>query len=223
MRRATLVVALTSVLTACGATPTMPRSPDSFASSASTARATGEPSEDALAAPGRPFDAEAILTAMRDSRRPGGVPDELETDAIASAVAAAIWTYTGRPWTTMAASGSCAPETCTLELAGAVPGSQGDDLWIFSVDPTEAAVEVTTAELRALPKELMPSLDTLARFLLADQLNGLLLTNARWLPPPDDGLFELAFRGDGEEGSCMIDLTLDVVAEAIVGVPRGNC
>lgn len=227
MRRATLGVALVLVLAACGADPVprpatpVPRTPSPTARPSATP--TASPSATALPDPGRPFDAEAILASMRDSRRPGGVPDELETDAIASAVAGAIWTYGGRPWTTMAASGSCGPETCTLELAGAGPGSQGDDLWIFAVDPTNETVEVTTAELRALPNELLPSLDTLARSLLADELNGLLLTNARWLPPPDEGLFELAYRGDGEEGSCMIDLTLDAAAVAIVGDPPSDC
>ena len=228
MRRATLVVALASVLTACGAAPTVTRTPDSFASSvptdSATATRTAEPSEPALAAPGRPFDADAILAAMRDSRRPGGVPDELETEAVASALAEEIWTFDGRAWTTMAASGSCAGETCTLELAGTRPGSQGDDLWTFQVRPADGTVTVTMAELRGLPNELLPSLDALARSLVPDEaLAGLLLTNARWLPPPDEGQFELAYRGDGEEGSCIVDVRLDAVAETVVADPSGDC
>jgi hypothetical protein len=235
--RATLgVAALALALAACAApvpTPTNPvpsnpvlTSPDGTASGNPSATATPIPSEadGALPTPGRPFDAETILAAMHASRRPGGVPDQLKTEAIASAVAEAIWTFDGRPWTTTAASGSCGTETCTLELAGARPGSQGDDLWIFEVRPADGTVEATTAELRGLPSELLPSLDALARSLLADEtLAGLLLTNARWLPPPDQGQFELAYRGEGEEGSCMIDLTLDAAAESIVGDPPEAC
>ncbi|MBA2631674.1 MAG: hypothetical protein H0U86_01520 [Chloroflexi bacterium] len=223
-------VALVLAFTACAAPvpvrpgATAPPRPSPTATPRATASPTAGPTDVALPAPGRPFDAETILTAMRDSRRPGGVPDQLETAAIASALAEAIWTYDGRPWTTMAASGSCGAETCTLELAGARPGSQGDDLWIFDVRPADGTVEVATAELRGLPADLRPSLDALARSLLPDAaLEGLLLTNARWLPPPDDGQFELAYRGDGEEGSCVVDLTLDAATPAIVGDPPGGC
>ncbi|HEX7197446.1 MAG TPA: hypothetical protein VF364_11515, partial [Candidatus Limnocylindria bacterium] len=60
--------------------------------------ATASPKAFDLPEAGRPFDAEAILAAMRDSRRPGGVPDEMQTDAIAAAVADAIWTIDGEPW-----------------------------------------------------------------------------------------------------------------------------
>jgi hypothetical protein len=173
---------------------------------------------------GTPFDAATVLTAMRDSRRPGGVPDQLETDAIASALAAATWTFDGQPWTTMAVSGSCGPEACTVELAGARPGSHGDDVWIFDVRPAQGLVSVTTAELRGMPNELLPSLDELARSLAPPaSLDGLLLTSAKWLPPPEIGRFVLAYRGEGEEGSCAVDLTLDAVTPRIIGDVSPSC
>jgi hypothetical protein len=152
------------------------------------------------------------------------VPDQLETDAIAAALAAATWTFDGRPWTTMAVSGSCGPESCSVELAGGRPESHGDDVWIFEVQPADASVTVTVAELRGLPNDLVPGLDELARSLLpASTLDGLLLTSARWLAPPDDGAFVLAYRGDGEEGSCVVDLTLDAVAPRIIGEAIRSC
>ena len=67
-------------------------------------------------------------------------------------------------------------------------------------------------------------MDELARSLLpAATLDGLLLTSARWLPPPDGGQFVLAYRGDGEEGSCGLDLTLDAVTPGIVGDVSQTC
>lgn len=182
------------------------------------------PSGIELPAAGKPFDAVTILTAMGESRRPGGVPDELETDAIAGAVAATISTFDGLPWTTMAASGSCGLDSCMLELGGTRPDSHGDDIWIFDVRPADGTVAVATAELRGLPNQLLPVLDGLARSLLpATTLDGLLLTSARWLPPPDGVQFVLSYRGDGEEGSCILDLTLDAVTPGIVGDASRSC
>lgn len=240
MRRTGLALAalLVASTAACAAeaslptspTPTTTTSPTATASPLVTPTPTPTPSEAPgpigieLPAVGTPFDAATIVTAMRESRRPGGVPDELETDAIAGAVAATISTFDGLPWTTMAASGSCGPDSCTLELAGTRPDGHGDDLWIFDVRPADGTVAVTTAELRGLPNQLLPELDGLARSLLpAATLDGLLLTSARWLPPPDGGQFVLSYRGDGEEGSCILDLTLDAVTPGIVGDASRSC
>lgn len=238
MRRTGLAMAILLVAstTACTAEAPLPISPTPIPTTSATATAspratpTLTPSEAPgpvgieLPAVGTPFDAATIVAAMLESRRPGGVPDELETDAIAGAVAAAISTFDGLPWTTMAASGSCGPDSCTLELGGARPDSHGDDLWIFDVRPADGTVAVTTAELRGLPNQLLPVLDGLARSLLpAATLDGLLLTSARWLPPPDGGQFVLSYRGDGEEGACILDLTLDAVTPGIVGDASPSC
>ncbi len=235
-RRGLAVTALVIAATAaCTAEAPVPASPTPTPTSVPTATASPDatpsptpsqtqgPSGVELPAVGTPFDAATVLTAMRDSRRPGGVPDQLETDAIASALAAATWTFDGQPWTTMAVSGSCGPEACTVELAGARPGSHGDDVWIFEVRPAQGLVSVTSAELRGMPNELLPSLDELARSLAPPAtLDGLLLTSARWLAPPEIGRFALAYRGEGEEGSCSVDLTLDAVTPRIFGhVPLG--
>ena len=230
---AALLVAATAACTAEAPVPTNPTptpttSPTLTASplATPTPAPSGAPGPSGIELPaaGSPFDATTIMAAMRDSRRPGGVPDQLETEPIAAAVAGAVMTFDGLPWTTMAASGSCGPDSCTLEIAGTRPDSHGDDVWIFDVRPAEGTVAVTTAQLRGLPNELLPALDGLARSLLpAATLDGLLLTSARWLPPPDGEQFALSYRGDGEEGSCGLDLTLDAVTPAIVGDASRTC
>jgi hypothetical protein len=236
------LLALLLFATACAASgpsasPDDTSAPARAAAPTGTAEATATPSAQpatpsptpttaprvALPEPGRPFGAAALLAAMRDSRRPGGVPDQLETDAIASALADAIWTFDGAPWTTTAAGGSCGPQTCTLELAGTRDGLAGDDLWVFSVSSATGAVEVVAAELRSLPADLPATLDGLVRVLDADgSLAGLVPASVKWLPPPAGGAFVVSYRSGGEEGSCGADVTLDalggaIVAEQIVG------
>jgi hypothetical protein len=183
-----------------------------------------EPPGLTLPEPGRPFDAATLLALMRESRRPGGVPDALETDAIATALAGAIWTFDGRPWTTTAVGGSCGPATCTLEIAGARADLAGDDLWAFAISPATGAVEVVAAQLRALPAELPIAVDELVRAADADEsLAGLLLASLTWLPPPEDGRFLASYRSGGEEGSCGVDVTLDAVSALIVAEQGLGC
>lgn len=178
----------------------------------------------ALPEPGRPLDAATLLAVMRESRRPGGVPDEIETDAIAGALAGAIWTFDGLPWTTTAAGGSCGPETCTLEIAGIRDGMTGDDLWVFAVSPASGSVEVVSAELRSLPAEVPVAVDELVRSVDADgSLAGMLLTSVKWLPPPDAGRFLASYRSGGEEGSCRVEVTLDAAGGVIVSEQRLGC
>ncbi len=164
-----------------------------------------------LPVPGRPFDAATILDGMRDSRRPGGVPDQLETDAIVAAVADLVWTLDGEPWTTMSIGGSCGPVRCTLDVGGTRSGSLGEDLWILEVIPASGEVAVLDADLRSMPAEAARVLDRLARAADARiDRDDLLLVSARWLPPPADGTFELSYRSGNEEGSCVLELTVDV-------------
>lgn len=226
--RASPLVALAILLAACNevappsSTPGPIRGASAMPSETTTSSPTGEGV--ALPEPGRPFDAATLLAAMRDSRRPGGVPDELETDAIATALADAIWTVDGRPWTLVSASGSCAPSTCTLELSGAPEGALSDDLWVFEVTPASGSVQPQGTDLRSIPTDLVGSLDRLARSSAARAIiDPLILTNARWLPPPDDGQFVLSYRSGGEEGSCGVDLTIDAIAADVVSGDSSEC
>lgn len=191
-RRGARAAVLTTLLVAC-ATP--------LPSPATTPVAFPEP--------GRPFDAATILAAMRDSRRPGGVPDELQTDAIATPVADFIWTVDGEPWTTMAIGGSCGPDECTLEVAGSRPDAAGEDAWAFSVAPATDAVTVTGAKLGSVPEALSDRADAMARGSVGAQLDGLILASVSWLPPPDDGRYVLAYRAGDEEGSCRRGVAVD--------------
>jgi hypothetical protein len=173
---------------------------------------------------GHPFDAASLLAAMRDSRRPGGVPDQIETDAIAADVAGAIWAYGGQPWSSQSVGGSCGPTTCTLEVAGSGPDTQGDDMWVFAVTPATGEVRLVTAELGSVPPETVVALDDLARALdEGGSLGSLLLASASWLPPPDEGQFDLSYRSGGEEGSCRIDLRLDALEAEVISSSSTGC
>jgi hypothetical protein len=213
------ILALVALMNACAADA--PPSASDPAPSGTTPPRAGAI---VLPEPGHPFDAAAMLAALRDSRRPGGVPDELETDAIASALSNAIWTLDGEPWNAVSAGGSCGPATCTLEIAGAGEGAQADDLWVFEVAPATGAVQIQTTDLRSLPTHLAASLDQLTRSLVpVAELDGLILTNVRWLPPPDEGQFVVSYRSGGEEGSCGVDVTVDAAVPEIVSGSSSDC
>jgi hypothetical protein len=206
------------LLMACG-----PLAPEP--TSTASLRPTGIPTSSIDVAPdaGRPFDADDILLAMRESRRPGGVPDELETDAIATSVAEQIFTFDGTPWLEIVAGGSCGPETCTLEVGGTPDGALGEDLYTFSVTPGTGTVERVSADLRGLPTGLLDDLDDMARTDIDDPPPELELLSASWLPPPDDGLFVLAYRSGGEEGSCSLNVTLDARSASVISRETLDC
>lgn len=161
--------------------------------------------------PGRPFDGAQVLAAMRDSRRPGGVAESLRTAEIADAVADAIWTVDGEPWTAMAVGGSCGPDECTLEVGGSRAGAAGEDAWTFNVRPAAGQITVVSAQLGSVPDALVANADRLARGADADGLlDGLILAGQSWQPPPDDALLLLAYRAGDEEGTCRRDVSVDL-------------
>jgi hypothetical protein len=173
--------------------------------------------------PGRPFDADAILLAMRESRRPDGVPDELETDEIAAAVAEQIYTFDGAPWPEIVTSATCGPETCTLEVGGTPDGAVGEDLYTFDVTPATGAVDLVSADLRGLPSAMLDDLDLMVRRGVDDPGSVVELLSASWLPPPRDGRFVLAYRSGGEEGSCQLNVTLDARSESVLEQEALDC
>jgi hypothetical protein len=178
----------------------------------------------ALATPGTPFDGDTLLEEMRASRRPGGVPEAVQTRAVADALAATLWTADGSAWETTAIGGFCGPEVCTLDVAGMRIDHAGDDLWVLEVRPETADVQVVSAELRSLPFEMVDALDALARDLDSDgSLDPMILSTARWLPPPDEGLFVLSYRSGGEEGSCGWEVTLDAGRGVVIETVSTDC
>ena len=223
--RSVASVAVALALVACTGvpSPTDQASAGAPESAAPSAAASGTAEGAIGREPGRPFGAAEILAAMRDSRRPGGVPEAIQTDAVASALAEQIWTLDGRPWTSIAAGGSCGADACTLELSGAGPDAAGEDVWAFEVDPADGSVSLATADLHAVPSTFAASLDDLARAADGDGLlDGLIVTSVRWLPPPDDGSFVLAYRSGDEENSCVRDVTVDAArATAEIGSGSG--
>lgn len=209
-------------LAACSGPP--PPSSEPAASTASSV-VIGDPGNPiSLRPPGKPFDAQDILDAMRDSRRPGGVAAELQTEPIAAAVADAIWTLQGEPWDAIAASGGCDAGSCTLELAGSAAGDAGEDVWVLSVDPATAEVTVVNADLHGIPTAAVEAIDRLAR--AADgraALDDLLLTSVRWHSPPGEDTFALAYRSGDEEESCLMDVRLDVASGELTEVAASGC
>jgi hypothetical protein len=167
--------------------------------------------------PGRPYDAQAVLAAMRASARPGGVPDQLETDAVAAAVAEQLWTWDGRPYPLLQAGGACGPQACSLELAGAPRGAAGADLYVFSVLPASSTVRLEAADLHGYPARLDRQLDALVRRRLpAADLAGLALAAASWQPPPDETVMVAAYRSGGEEGAPAVDVVVDLASEEVL-------
>lgn len=167
--------------------------------------------------PGTPYSAAELLEVMRESRRPGGVPDQLETETIAAAIAAQAWTWNGEPWQTISVGASCGPDGCGLDLAGSPAGEEGVDLYSFGVDPASGDVELLSADLHGLPAELAEQLDAAARTALgADRLQGMALAGSRWLPPPQTDRYWLAYRSGGEEGSPGLDVLLDATSGEVL-------
>lgn len=229
MRRASLLVAVLAALLAACATerptptqsdPSPTPAPTSAAPTASVEASAG-PSL-APPAPGRPYESEDILAAMRESRRPGGVPDELETAEIAGAIADEIWTLGGEPWAIVAIGASCGEPSCDVEVAGAPAGGAGEDLYLFRVDPARGAVELLQSILLGIDPATVEALDAYARDRWSGDLDGFALATARWLPPPDDGRFVLAYRSGGEEGSPAFDLLVDVEAGTVSEMPTSR-
>lgn len=214
-------IVLAAALAACATdeAPTPITTPEPSAVESATV-----PSADAtplleVPVPGRPYDGEAILAAMRDSRRPGGVPDELETADIAQAVAAEVYTLTGEPWAAIAVGGSCGAEACDLEVAGAPAGGAGEDLYLFRVVRSTGSVELLQSVLLGIGPETVEELDRIARERWTGDLDAFGLSAARWQRPPDEARFAMAYRSGGEEGSPGVNLVVDVEAGTVSEAP----
>jgi len=202
---------------ALGACSTPSESTFTAAPSAATASPDGSSASSPVPDPGRPYDAQDVLAAMRESRRPGGVADELQTEAVAGQVAEQLWTWDGAPWTSVAVSGSCGSDACTLEIVGSVDDGAGADAYSFTVDRASGAVQLIASDLHGYPAGLDAQLDAIARRELpAASLEGMALLGARWLPPPQTGRYWLSYRSGGEEGSPGTDVLVDLAAGTVL-------
>lgn len=222
VRRPAALLGLALAVAACTSAP----SPSVSVPAATAASDAAGPSAgfDAGLLPGQPYDADDVLAAMRDSVRPGGVPEELQTDEIAAAVADAIWTIDGEPWSAMTAGGSCGADSCTLEVAGAPPDGFGEDVWVFTVTPSSGAVVLAEADLHGVPVAWVDVLDRMAREAHGSEpLADLALTAVRWHPPPAEQTFALAYRSGDEEQSCSADLDLDASSGVITDLTVTGC
>lgn len=171
--------------------------------------------------PAPAYTPDALLAAMLASRRPGGTPDRLETRAVVEALAPHVQTLGGEPWATLSVGGSCGPDRCTLEVGGTPSGdSHGEDLYIFSIDPTTASVQLLESNLRGIAVATVIALDRAARTSWEGDLSTLRLGSARWLPPPASGSYVLSYRSGGEEGSPAIDLLINAATGEIRSLDR---
>lgn len=165
--------------------------------------------------PGGPFDGETILAAMRESRRPGGVPDGIETPAIAADIADAITTFDGEPWSTLSIGASCGPSTCTLDVSGSRADAIGEDVWTFSVEPATGQVSVVDSQLGSVPRDAVELADHAVRASnTGPQVAELIIGSVSWSPPPD-GRLVLAYRSGDEEGSCQRDVSVDMTSGSV--------
>ena len=210
-----LTLPLAILLTACGATDgSLPASHPVPSATASAAAST--PTEaPAGPLPARPYDGAAVLQAMRDSRRPGGVPAELQTDDIAAAVANQLWTWDGEPWPQLVIGGSCGASSCSLEVAGTPSNAAGADLYVLSVDPASADVTVESSDLHGYPAQLDAQLQTIAHEVAPQAIVGLRYVSAQWLPA-NASQYLLAYRSGGEEGSPGVDLLIDAASRTLL-------
>lgn len=238
MRRAISFLAGAALLAACTSEdpgPTIEPSPTAVLSSSpsATVEPTASPSPIpspspeptpavTVDAPDRPYDAATILDAMRDSRRPDGVPAQLQTLEVAGALADRIWTIGGEPWEAIAIGASCGFDSCLVEIAGTPRGAAGEDLYVFDVDVASGSYDLVDATLLGLGPDTVTALDRFARERTSVELDGFALASARWLPPPDDGQFVLAYRSGGEEGSPRVDLLVDVEAGTVTPLPEAR-
>lgn len=211
------------LVAACGG-PTPSSAPDGSAEPSRAApSAAPSGSTSTLATPGTPYTAADVLAAMRDSRRPGGVPDQLETDALAGAIAEQLWTWDGEPWATWSIGGACGPDACTLDVAGSPPGDAGTDLYTFELDVGSVTVALAGTDLHGYPPDLEARLDAVARGAIdAERLAGLSLVGVRWLPPPETDHYWLAYRSGGEEGSPRLDVMVDLASGDVIEARSGS-
>jgi hypothetical protein len=202
-------------------TPPAPASPTAIPSASPSIPGTATPATTTGPTAARPYDAADVLAAMASSRRPGGIPQQLQTMPIAVGIASQVWTYDGAPWPAITTGGSCGPQTCTLDVSGIPDDGAGEDLYTFSITPADATVELLVADLHGYPAALEGELDAIARAGVdPDRLAGLDLVGARWLAPPRDGQFVLSYRSGGEEGSPALDVTVDQRTRRVLDVAR---
>ena len=172
-----------------------------------------------LPEPGRPYSGPDILAFLTEAT-PDRVPHELVRPEVADALAEQVWTFDGRPYRAVAVGADCDAIACHLSLQGA-PATDNpearNDAYRFDVDPDSLVVTPQQSDLAALPAELNPQLDAMARAAVpAERLHGLAYVSATWLPPPEFGRFELTYDDGGLEGSRALEVLVDARLGAVI-------
>src|SRR5574338_1284973 len=177
-------------------------SPNPTGGPVSASAATSASASSVAAGPARPYSAEQVLEALRASTRLGGVPDDLETLEVASAIAEQLWTFTGEPWQAFNVTSRCAGDgSCSLELFASASESEGTDSYTFTVTRADGQVELTGSDLAAVPTSVVTELDAAIRAAVpASRLDGTAAVGARWQLPPQQDRLWVSYRSGGEEG-----------------------
>jgi hypothetical protein len=193
-----------AIVAACASPSPVPSAPD--------------PPRIVLPEPGRPYTAADLLAVLRAG--PGSEsPAALFQREVGDALAAAVWTFDGRPYQSLSAEASCGPSRCEISVQG-VPDSSEEariDHYIFDLDLKTLGLTRTYAGLGAFPADLRPRLDEIARAgLPIERLKGLSFRSAMWLPPPEFGRFELTYDEGGLEGSRALRVVVDARLRLVI-------
>jgi hypothetical protein len=157
---------------------------------------------------GRPYTPEQITALLEDwiTSHPVAIAPMLQAPAVVKAIANVladtIYTYDGQPYQRVYFGGSCGepPTLCDLTMTGVPPFTADPEVgdgYYWEVRPQIPLVTLTDAGLGGFPREIVDSLDTLARSLDTEgRIGDRTLQSAQWAFPPPDDAFLLSYSHD---------------------------
>lgn len=232
---ATVLLALVG---GCGADPGPTASPAQTIPDPTRSAPSAAPTIDVLASPppqpatdapvpqaahGRPYTAVAILKWMNAMSRTA-LPDPLVQDWVAEALAKRVWTYDGRPYSTVSIAGRCTEpaQQCHIQLVGlpafAADPESADAIWV-DLRMDDRTVLSGGMGGGGYPQSLAPGIEASVRSLASDAIGDRSLLGMAWLAEPrDSDAFRLVFGYGTEEGDPQIEIIFDRATGKILSV-----